>query len=116
MTLFRSCKQAHANIVKEYILIDKENGYNLCWDVIMKEMKNVRPALEVFEKHKKDIPIGYQQIKCHMIFDVKIGEKFRRKARLVGGGHTGNCSRLHHVLISCIKGLSSNFSDNCSIG
>ena len=51
-------------------------------------MKNVRPAFEVFEKRKEDIPIGYQHIKCHMIFDVKLGENFRRKARLVGGGHT----------------------------
>ena len=53
----------------------------------MKEMKNVWPAFEVFEKWKEDIPIGYQQIKCHMIYDVKLGENFRRKARLVGGGH-----------------------------
>ena len=40
------------------------------------------------QKRKEDIPIGYQQIKCHMIFDVKLGDKFRRKARLVVGGHT----------------------------
>ena len=26
-------------------------------------------------------------MKCHMIFDVKFGENFRRKARLVAGGH-----------------------------
>ena len=26
-------------------------------------------------------------IKCHIIFDVKLGENFRQKARLVGGGH-----------------------------
>ena len=54
----------------------------------MKKTKNVQPTFEVFEKCKEDIPIGYQQIKCHMIFDVKLGEKVRRKARLVGGGHT----------------------------
>ena len=51
-------------------------------------MKNVRPAFEMFDKRKEDITIGYQQIKCHMIFDVKLGENFRRKARLLGGGHT----------------------------
>ena len=50
-------------------------------------MKNVRPAFEVCEGRKEDLPIGYQMIKCHMIFDVKLGENFRRKARLVGGGH-----------------------------
>ena len=54
----------------------------------MKETKNAQPAFEVFKKRKEDILIGYQQIKCHMIFDVKLGENFRRKARLVGGGHT----------------------------
>ena len=76
------------NTVKEAILIDKENGDTLWWDAIMKEMKNVRPALGVFEKLKEDIPIGYQQIKFHLIFDVKLGENFRRKARLVGRGNT----------------------------
>ena len=38
------------NTVEEAILIDKENGDTLWWDAIMKEMKNVRPAFEVFEK------------------------------------------------------------------
>ena len=54
----------------------------------MQEMKKVRPEFEVWEKRKEDLPIGYQEIKCHMIFDIKLGDKFRRKARLVGGGHT----------------------------
>ena len=53
----------------------------------MKEMKNVRPAFEIFEGTKDDLPVGYQQIKCHVIWDVKLGENFRRKARLVAGGH-----------------------------
>ena len=35
----------------------------------------------------EQIPPGYQQINCHMIFTVKI-ENFRRKARYVAGGHT----------------------------
>ena len=51
-------------------------------------MKNVRPAFEVFEGGVHQLPSGFQEIKCHMIFDVKIGENFRRKARLVAGGHT----------------------------
>ena len=51
-------------------------------------MKNVRPAFEVFEGGTEQLPGGYQEIKCHMIFDVKSGENFRRKARLVAGGHT----------------------------
>ena len=54
----------------------------------MEEMKNVRPAFEVWKKLKEDLPIVYQEIKFHMIFDIKLGENFRRKARLVGGRHT----------------------------
>ena len=31
--------------------------------------------------------VGYQEIDLHMTFDVKLAENFRRKARLVAGGH-----------------------------
>ena len=68
--------------------IDAKCGNTLWWDAICKEMKNVRPALEVFEGGIEKLPSGYQEIKCHMIFDVKIGENFHRKAWLVAGGHT----------------------------
>ena len=50
-------------------------------------MKNLRPAFKAYEGNKEDITPGYQQIKCHMIFDIKLGENFRRKAQLVGGRH-----------------------------
>ena len=43
---------------------------------------------EVRRKRKVDLPIGYQETKYHMIFDIKLGEDFSRKARLVGGGNT----------------------------
>ena len=74
--------------VSQAIAIDKKNGNTLWWDAIVKEMKNVRPAFDPFEGKESDIPIGYQRIDCHMIFDIKMGENFRRKARLVAGGHT----------------------------
>ena len=67
--------------------INKENGETKWWDAIVQEMGNVRPALQVQDGTKDDLPIGYQQIKCHMIFDVNMGENFRRKSRLVGGGN-----------------------------
>lgn len=72
--------------VREAIAIDKENGNTLWWDALMKEMKNVRPAFEVFEGGAEKL-VGYQCIKCHIVWDVKLGENFRRKARLVAGGH-----------------------------
>jgi hypothetical protein len=59
----------------------------LWWEAIKKEMKNVCPAFQVWEKDFKDLPVGYQEITCHMIYDVKRGENFRRKARFVADGH-----------------------------
>ena len=52
----------------------------------MAEMKNVRPAFEVYEGKEKDL-VGYQKVDCHIIWDIKLGENFRCKARLVAGGH-----------------------------
>lgn len=74
--------------VKEAIEIDRENGDSQWWDALMLEMKNVRPAFETFDQPISEIPIGYSKIKCHIIWDVKLGENFRRKARFVAGGHT----------------------------
>jgi hypothetical protein len=73
--------------VAETKAFDEENGDTLWWDAIWKEMKNVRPAFEVWEKDISELPPGYQQITCHMIFDVKMGENFRRKVRFVADGH-----------------------------
>lgn len=72
--------------VKEAIEIDKENGDTLWRDAIQMEMKNNRVA---FEKYAGDVSklIGYKKITAHLIFDVKLGENFRRKARFVADGH-----------------------------
>ena len=53
--------------------------------LICEEMVNVRKAFEVVGDGK--IPRGYTHIDCHLIFDVKLGENYRRKARFVAGGH-----------------------------
>ena len=50
-------------------------------------MKNVPPTLDPWEKPEGDIPPGYQDIKCHFIYGIKMGEKFRRKSCFVAGGH-----------------------------
>ena len=60
---------------------------DLWWESLMKEMKNVRCAFEVYEGKIEDL-VGYQEVKCHIIWDVKLGENFGCKARLVAGGHT----------------------------
>ena len=73
--------------VKQAKLFDEENGDKLWCDAICQEMKNVRITFEVWEKTIDEIPPGYQEVKCHIIFYVKMGENFRRKARMVAGGH-----------------------------
>ena len=66
--------------------IDARNGNTLWRDAIEKEMKNVRIAFKIIPEDG-EVPPGFQQMSCHMIFDVKFGEGFRRKARMVAGGH-----------------------------
>ena len=73
--------------VRQAIELDNKNGNTLWWDALMKEMRNVRPAFEVYEGDVSKL-VGYQKIRCHIVWDVKLGENFRRKARLVAGGHT----------------------------
>jgi len=43
-------------------------------------------AVAEYKGDAKDL-IGYQRITGHLIFDVKLGENFRRKARFVADGH-----------------------------
>ena len=62
--------------------IDNENGNTLWQDAIAKELKNVCVAFELYEGNPEEL-IGYEQVTVHMIYDVKLGENFRRKARLV---------------------------------
>ena len=69
--------------VQEAKRYDQENGNTLWWDAICQEMANVRIAFEEAES----APIGHSKINVHLIFDVKLGENYRRKARLVAGGH-----------------------------
>ena len=73
--------------VEEAIEIDRENGNTLWWDALMLEMENIRPAFDKFDGRLGDLPIGYTKIDCHVIWDIKLGENFRRKARFVAGGH-----------------------------
>jgi hypothetical protein len=76
--------------IAEAKAFDEENSNTLWWDTICKEMKNVRPAFEAWEKDMLELPVGCQKITCHMMFDVKMGENFSRKARFVADGHKTN--------------------------
>jgi hypothetical protein len=39
-------------------------------------MKSIWIAFGKFKVEKMGLPIGFQQIQCYMIFDVKLGENF----------------------------------------
>jgi hypothetical protein len=68
------------------VKLDKENDNTIWQDAVRKEMKNVTIAFKIING-EESVPPTYQEICCHMIFDVKM-EDFRRKARFVAGGHT----------------------------
>ncbi len=52
-------------------------------------MPKIHDAVIEHDGDPKDL-VGYQEITGHMIFDVKLGENFRRKARFVADGHKTN--------------------------
>jgi hypothetical protein len=70
----------------EAVKLDEENCKTLWQDAIRKEMINVCIAFKLINGEAA-IPPTYQEIRCHIIFDVKM-EDFRRKAQFVAGGHT----------------------------
>ena len=65
--------------------IDKENGNTFWKDAVKLEMKDMGVSFEVYEGDVKDL-IGYKEKRGQIIFDVKFGENFRRKARYVCEG------------------------------
>ena len=77
--------------VKEALEIDEMTGTTFWRDAIEKEMKNVAVAFEFIDGVV--VPPGYQQIPCHMIFDVKLD--LTRKARYVAGGHKTEVPKEH---------------------
>ena len=94
--------------VNEAKRLDKANGDTLWWDAICKEMKNVRIAFKEFEGDVSAIPPGYQEICCHMIFDIKMGENFRRKARMIADGHWTETPAALTLLFLGFKGFCAD--------
>lgn len=79
---------------EEALRLDEESGTNHWRHAINKEMSKVKVALEAREdvtpeqawSGKVLSMVRFQEIGCHLIFDVKMD--FTRKARFVVGGHT----------------------------
>ena len=70
--------------VEEAFAIDERAGTDLWRLAIEKEMRNVQVALDVREDGV--VPVGYKEITCHLVFDIKL-DTLQRKARFVAGGH-----------------------------
>ena len=70
-------------MVKEAIAIDEKNGNTLWQDAIQKGMESVKIAFQTIPKGKKP-PNGFQFVKCHTVFDIKM-EDFCRNDCLVAG-------------------------------
>ena len=66
--------------------IDRENGNTLWQDATAKEMAAAWIAF-VIVNDGEEPPVGCQHMECHLAFETKMETNFRRKARLVAGGH-----------------------------
>jgi Reverse transcriptase (RNA-dependent DNA polymerase) len=80
--------------VEEAVLLDRESGNHLWEEAIRKEMLKAHIAYDVnkygytpddIRNGRAPLMIGYQEIQCHLVFDVKMD--FCRKVRFVAGGH-----------------------------
>ncbi len=58
----------------------------------------IEPAVEILAEGVR-APPGYQQILCHMVFDIKMD--FTRKARYVAGGHVTDPPIRKHMQALC---------------
>ena len=89
------------NNVREVLILDKENGYNLWAEAIQKQMTALNQA-SVFIYHPPSYKVNhqYQYVPLRIIFDVK-QEDLRRKARMVAGGHVVN-STMHQSYSSVV--------------
>ena len=76
---------------REALQIDEDTGMDFWKRVIEKELRQVKVAwearddLDIEQVRSGKQLIGYTEIVCHMVFDVKID--FTRKAQFVAGGH-----------------------------
>ena len=72
--------------VKEAYWFDGENVNKLSTDGVKEEKNKVIVAVQESNVSPEKL-IGHQEIGLHMIFDMKLGENFRRKARMIFCGH-----------------------------
>ena len=77
--------------MEEALTLDKENGNDLWWKVIQKEMNAVKVVFKICDNDGIP-PIGSLYMKCHMVLSIK-KEDFSRKACLVAKVHMVEASK-----------------------
>ena len=100
--------------MKQEIEFYRDNGNALWWDAVSQYMKNICPIFEPWEKPEGNIPPGYQEIKCHLILNINMGDNFRQKARFVAVGHmTDTPATLTQASVSSrfLVGIALNIAD-----
>ena len=85
------------------VLIDNENGSTLWQDLIRKEMSKVRVAFKTLGNDEPPPPTFQDEMRCHIVYDVKM-ENFQRRACLVAGGHMTKVSS--HMPVSSARNQS----------
>ena len=88
-------------MIQQALDIDKQTGTTYWYDAIQKEVCNVKVAFNILDENE-NVPVGYQFIKCHMVFDLKMGT-LQHKVRLVAGGHMTDppVSQTFASVVSC---------------
>ena len=82
----------------------KKNGNIILTDATATEMATAKVAFKLLNDGIRT-PHDYQFAKCYMIYDVKM-EGFKRKARLVAGGHmTTNPSAVTYASVVSRKSV-----------
>jgi len=66
--------------------IDAENENTLLMNPVKLEMKNDIYALYEYNGNPDKLE-GYQEVTAHIVFDIRLVDKSRRKARFVGDGY-----------------------------
>jgi hypothetical protein len=97
--------------VEEAFAIDRLNDNNFWQEAIEKEMSKIK-GMGAFERYENASPQqlkdgsrklpGYQQIGCHMIFDIKMDGHFTRKARFIANGNETRDVASHHTYASVV--------------
>jgi hypothetical protein len=71
------------NLFDDFVPLDQENGNTLWQDAIHQEMFKVCIAFWTLDDNKA-IPLIYQEIQCHMVWDVKMEDFHSQEGKIRG--------------------------------